>query len=949
MWKLISRCGLLALSLSLCGVAPAQIASDARDAYIDGWFQETAEADLAAALKSYQRCVELAASGEPELAARAVWRMGCIARARGDVEVAKGLFDRVVSDYPSTEGARLAAAELTHDDADAPQAAELAAVEEAQRLLVEMLSDRETVTRAKADTVFSTLQPGQIVALFERYGGNLSSVVSSVDRDRFAPAIAELILRVDDSLAAKLFHYLPGPDAAFELQDALIERAARLGDQIDQLVWWLAARGDDRSLTQLERLLTSDPDYPGTFVPHAVVNLASSTSAVATRLVDLLLTRARAVPGAEDRIVELLKGRSTGDDTAAALRLRAEIPRLGAKARGHLWASLAVKPNANADADFAPVLPTIVDLFRDDPEPAVRAAVVRWLLKSPEATQRAEGMERFLAPGPPWDLELLSRAVAPVRLADWLERTAGELREAMYEVLLSRSDPALVVQHGVDQRDPALLAVLLRPQKKWSGDLRSGSDPQPLSEGYLLRGGLDRLAVAVSQRSLVDLPTRLVRQIAESPVEELRRSFLEFFANRGQGMPGEFGATLGLFVRDPSVALRDILIRQLWKHLSVEARVTLMRDPEALLALRAVNNEREASALLLALPDLDAERAGWVAERALAQNLPEVLHAALPRLAPTDPLAGRVLDSLDGDLEVVLWALDHGDSSPNALNRAALQQLLPFLDPTQQQELRPLSREGGDAATWSAVVSGLRAKQVAIAGAMREARVRQAVGWMGPDGGVSSMAIGRELARLDARDELAQAAQGPRERGLEVAIFGFIALGDVAQVDRLLDRSTNPGEFLSALLDAEMHRSVLRLVERGALSDGVLLPTLINRTDGDSLLASLLVPDDGRAYAIGDYTLQARAIAHLVATGDVERLLRAAERLELPGAINGLLQLQAYEAMLERIRHWPADAAKAAAQGLCRVTGVAEPKPAWPEFSAEQDALIEAWRAKLQR
>ena len=79
----------------------------------------------------------------------------------------------------------------------------------------------------------------------------------------------------------------------------------------------------------------------------------------------------------------------------------------------------------------------------------------------------------------------------------------------------------------------------------------------------------------------------------------------------------------------------------------------------------------------------------------------------------------------------------------------------------------------------------------------------------------------------------------------------------------------------------------------------------------------------------------------------MERLLLAAERLELPGAINGLLRLQAYEVILERIRNWPARAAEAAAQGLCRLTGVAEPKPAWPQFSAEQDALIEAWQAKL--
>ncbi len=57
---------LLALALtSILALAPQDSAEQTcREAYVEAWFQETAEADLEAALRSYRRCTELGETGQ---------------------------------------------------------------------------------------------------------------------------------------------------------------------------------------------------------------------------------------------------------------------------------------------------------------------------------------------------------------------------------------------------------------------------------------------------------------------------------------------------------------------------------------------------------------------------------------------------------------------------------------------------------------------------------------------------------------------------------------------------------------------------------------------------------------------------------------------------------------------------------------------------------------------
>jgi hypothetical protein len=133
---------------------PASYAS-ARDAYLEGWFQETAQRDLQAALTAYRACV--AKGDDRELAAKATLRMAWIARALGDDDAAKAQFAQVVEQYGDTKAAEDARAELDAPAVDPAMSGAAAVVLEARRALEEMFANEEGVTPGKVEQVFAVL------------------------------------------------------------------------------------------------------------------------------------------------------------------------------------------------------------------------------------------------------------------------------------------------------------------------------------------------------------------------------------------------------------------------------------------------------------------------------------------------------------------------------------------------------------------------------------------------------------------------------------------------------------------------------------------------------------------------------------------------------------------------------------------------------------------------
>ena len=140
--------GISALLLSLfSSAAPAQETS--RDAFIEGWFLETAEGDLEGALKQYRLAIKLGGAEDRPLMAKAALRMARIAKARGDQEAWRAQLEQLAQLYPGTEAAEQAALDLERPDVAEVDAA--TATYAARADLIEMLHDGENSANTRPE------------------------------------------------------------------------------------------------------------------------------------------------------------------------------------------------------------------------------------------------------------------------------------------------------------------------------------------------------------------------------------------------------------------------------------------------------------------------------------------------------------------------------------------------------------------------------------------------------------------------------------------------------------------------------------------------------------------------------------------------------------------------------------------------------------------------------
>ena len=233
-------------------LAQEPVVETPREAYVEGWFQETAEADLESALAAYRRCLELAGPGDRELAARALWRMGMIARARDEVEVAEALLGRVVAEFGDTRAAPRAREAL--EAPVLPSGAESEVVQAALADLRDLLlaDERKDMSLKRVRAVLRILSAEQIAAECRRQEETPAGflwVHGPVLTPEHTEKLVDLMLLYleDETMVRTILRALPQrgsqplPDRVFELigvqppihDVALLSLLARVQEQLE--------------------------------------------------------------------------------------------------------------------------------------------------------------------------------------------------------------------------------------------------------------------------------------------------------------------------------------------------------------------------------------------------------------------------------------------------------------------------------------------------------------------------------------------------------------------------------------------------------------------------------------------------------------------------------------------------------------------------------------------
>ena len=910
----------------LCLFAPVVAAQDPpvsqRDAYVDGWFFETAEGNLEEALKSYRRCVEL--GGSRDLSAKAIWRMGRIARARGDADAAAALFERAIRDYEGTEGARLAKEDLERGEAE-PEAPS-AAVAEARGYLHDVLDGVE-VAHGRADRVLEVLSPDEIVAIAEERGGDLGDLIkhaSLVSTER----IFDLVLR-DERLVGDAVGKYGLIKRAEAVPDGFIDIAVRRDDggYARTLAGHLLARGDPASLTQLRRFLSDREPMPRLNVISVLPALTEVASADALAIADLVL-RANAEKLSD--IATALGGLDLAAENPVSARALDVVFTLPPSGR---WQVLGQWGAEHRDR-------VVLGRFLADGEPAVRRLAAEIMMRTADLQTQQDGFRRYMEEGPPWDLYPIVQGIGidgggELPFDHWIDGSSGPLRAGIYAQLARLRGPAIVVRAGLERSDPLLLDALLEtttvsPDVRWRDD--------PYSRPGFLRESNTRLAEFLDDAARTgeeDLPERLAVAVAGHPDPAVRVGFLLSF-------PGDYripvATLLEPFAADPDVSVRRRLT-SMWSRLAPATRASLLTDPHPTVASRALHEVREPDVLAGVVERIFPELHGQLLAKVEQLDDVDLYAAALRAFEPASSHAARCLErAYPKQVELLLWALDHGEG-PNPLNRQAMTLIGQLLDDAA------LARGAEDPAygpsEWAELVTATRARRADVVEAHRRTEISR---MMSAVGGTTPWVVGRTLADLGAREQIDRLAQDPDGPGGRVALYAYIHLGDRSAIDALIDRTSDVGSALfRPLVDAGLAEEAGRVLARCSGDPGVA-----NIRDG-GVLVDLLFPVRGDPSPLIAFQAHRDVVVEeLVSTRSAERLADLAATHDWREAARGLLEIKAYEIVFDQIGRWPEDAAAEAMRGLRQLTGVpADENARWPTFTAEQDALLQAWRDAL--
>lgn len=942
----------LALALtSILALAPQDPpAETCREAYTEAWFQETAEADLEAALRSYRRCAELGQAADRELVARALWRMGMIARAREENTVAEELFRRVTEEF---EGTR--AAERVREVLAAPagvQGVESEPVAEAREILRAMLLDSTTATAARLRTVLRNLTVQQIAHECESQGESLSRVLSDIGSGvvpDHANDLAELALIADARTAWAVIGILELHDYD-NLHEPILRLAHESSGKVDsRLLFYLARREEQKAMEALVAVVDRSPElldwetqkgaYLGTLLanPHPIAGelldrLIATVPATRPEMTELGLVLDRI--GDHPTSVVLLQMTPAGE------RLRAFFPSLPTDSRDRLARQVLERDPPRE----------VIDLLLADCEPAVRLNGLLALLHGDDPAWRVEVLERVEHEPIELQLKVLNAAcrksdpALPMQLL--LEVPTSVARELVYYAALVQQGPAYtnqgrgipeVLRTGLDRGDPELLRAAFAPSAELS---RLWSVYPPL-QGITTALQQD-LPVAEGQ----SLAERLTLAALSTPEEAVQLGVPEFA--RGLLPPDALARCMEPALLSPSAPLRRAALDTRPQGISNETLVRLLLDPNHLIFSRTLGFlEPGPEALLDALDELSAERQLEVLRDAKRRDFPDVVRAIYFRATTTRAreTAREAFGFLKTrDAGVLIEALSHQDLTiqGSAARQIALLQLPGWNLILWNDQALGNTRESHDQAQRK-----LRAGIAEVTAALQRWNVERLTQRMNGQPGDLAVEIelAAELASLDDRKRLIEYTL--RGGGwTSVGGRGLVMLEDVDAMRFALRASYQPAQLLQWALELDLVDTLFELEHAGRLRSWDLISKLMQlKRYAD--LARLLLGDEG---PVLDRTLDARTVSLIVdaAAGldDPELLSRAAARLYSPSAVKALFEQGEITLILNDLPEWRGQALHAAMTEVARRTG-APAMIEWPEYVTEQQALIEKWREQL--
>jgi hypothetical protein len=924
---------------------PASYAS-ARDAYLEGWFQETAQRDLQAALTAYRACV--AKGDDRELAAKATLRMAWIARALGDDDAAKAQFAQVVEQYGDTKAAEDARAELDAPAVDPAMSGAAAVVLEARRALEEMFANEEGVTPGKVEQVFAVLGAQDFADVRKASGKEGEAVLRTLFR----------LGRVD-----------------------LLVAIAEAG-VVGSVMRLAGTRGDVPEFDgKLDRFATAEGVNALEFVQFALGQSATSTHAIATALLrdrDRITTErwyrangertfwpciagAGVAPRTEptevfDAIIDLVRSDDRdryglqlgGLTTPFARRVIARYAEFPARQRASFAGYYGDSSVSIAALDRA-----LFDAMLGDVDPAVRRAAIQRMAKDVDATIASDGIRRAFAESPidvsVVEQELLDRA-QPIPTEVFLEAPAGAARERMYFALLGSRDVQRILALGLERGDTEVLtaffdpsAFVRNPALMGSGQLLSDA-PAP-SQRLEVRSAL----VATSDTQLLD---RLAETAAKHERLRVRLAAVQLFAALARER--DAAAQLMKFAADPSPAVRIHVASQA-ARLSNEVRRDLALDSSWDVGVTALMQIDDPATIEFLAQVAAADRADKVLELAQALDVRAALFTILEREDVSERLAQHAFGVLEArDPTAIVRALVVGQragrTSLAADARNALAQLA-HLEPIKthcDQLIQARGRDDEDRAiadlpkiTREIEIAWRDVKSAAL---LRELAANQA--------GLDARAFGRRLAAVTTREQLRSmlAAQSQEPTSSVVAW----ALAEHGAKDLLVVQLTSPfaseslGWLVEPLIAVGGAEDAIRAAVEGRLDPGRVWDSLVSAREFAAAGRMRYGPVASHAAFVSNTATEIAIATALEEAGDVDTLLRAVAMEGSGPALRALLRMNKQELVFEKLPTWPTVRAQVVTEQLLELTRVGRAfTNAWPSFADEQRALIERFRAAL--
>ena len=869
----------------------------AQELYVEGWMREHVDRDLEAALIAYGQCLEVAAAGEREIAARALLRIAIVAETREEAEVASAQFARLQRDYAGTTAAAEAAAREQLEPASNSDPEISLILREARRSLVQLLLGEvpaDDSRGTKLDLVLRTLSVDEILATVQQIGAPFDALHGASQAHE-----QKLVALLDTGEELLIPHVLRAMRSFQQpYSETLLRWLSAPQHEVNDEIFWRALR---RRLDGQDPLFRAIADaHPSVLQndPREVVAiLIRDESTLALDLFDRFLATGPHLASAFEWMVTPWSSFERDRrhlvplafETSIARRMREEFRKLPAEQR---WRLADEMRKVEGDRDYSTEFMQLLD---EDPEPLIRAVATRIRIQSGNAATREDGLRQLAS----YSQELRAEIVEPVgtslqttqELSLLLDcaKSPSELQALYSRMLPHRTQQRLVVEAGLQRGDVELLRAILAPS------------------------GLRFYAP--------DHEAKLVQLALSCPDVEIRAGIVSRFAPRA---PDSMDAALS----DEAPPVRLAALRVYGDRAArSKALATLLRDPNEEVHTRAIHLCTNVEALRSAAEGVSTthreqliQRAQFLGEWALVEELCDPL-------PPSNTIKRQAWSRL-------LWtgwvglgqALDSDDS---------------FIRKMATELWQRIQREPYYSTSGVTNPDDEDPKFRALLRLFFASHARQGV-----------RDAGEALARLGAREELAELAlSGSAEAG-KAAQVGLLLLGDAPFVLRLLDQAANRGVLVFTAYTMGQREALMDRVSSGSISPSELWHVASSESD-TAFLAELLVAEDDAFTS--DYHLhpdqETQVLNALLAKDpDAPTLLRVLRRTSRTEVVEAMLDSGAGSALLDALPSLPQDLATHAIGPLIERYGWPTDSPGpFPRFLETQRQWIDYWRGQMQR